>query len=427
MRSRILAFLCIVSAILTAKVFSQPTERMGMRHRNGPFGGSMFFFQLYNFADTTDLSRSQVDFHVSFVNDILTFFKEKDSYSAKYELGVIFYNEKNVPIRDKSVTNTIHVNTFRETNLRTHPIHHKFSISLPPGEYKYELYLIDNDEQKIVEREGKTVLRDFGRDKLHLSDVIFAEDVNCSAWSDSVNPNLRDTFIDQQKQVAALYEIYPANSSLSDQLDVTYKVFTERGENVYSDEKSVRAVRFPLKECIIMNDLVNEPGNYYLIVEVSGNGQTAKIKRSFTIQWRNLNVQEENVDVAIEQLSLIAKGREIDDIKKAEGEERDKLFEEFWERRDPTPDTPRNELREEFFRRIDFSNHNFAEPAHHREGWRTDRGRIYIQNGPPDQIEKQPVAPGMPQAEIWYYSKLDKRYIFSDRLGNGEYRLVRVE
>jgi len=426
MRSKILVFLCIVSAISPAQVFSQPMERMGMGHRNGRFGGSMFFFQLYNFADTTDLSLSRVDFHVSFVNDILTFFKEEEeTYSARYELGVIFYNEKNVPIRDKSVTNAIHVDTFRETNLRTQPLHHKFSISLPPGQYKYEIYLIDNDDQKIVEREGKTVLRDFGRGTLHLSDVMFAEGVSCSAWSDSINPNLRDTFIDQQKQVAALYEVYPA--AQSNQVDVAHKVYTESGENVHSDEKSVKAVRFPVKECIIVNDLVNEPGNYYLVVEVRGDGQTAKMRRSFTIQWRNLNVQEENVDVAIEQLSLIGKGKEIDDIKKAEGEERDKLFEEFWERRDPTPDTPANELKDEFFRRIDFSNHNFAEPAHRREGWRTDRGRIYVQNGPPDQIEKQPVAPGMPQAEIWYYSRLNKRYIFSDRLGNGEYRLVRVE
>jgi GWxTD domain-containing protein len=64
-------------------------------------------------------------------------------------------------------------------------------------------------------------------------------------------------------------------------------------------------------------------------------------------------------------------------------EERDQFIEQFWLRRDPTPDTPENEYKEEHYRRIAYANEHFAAG---KPGWKTDRGRIYIMWGAPDQI-----------------------------------------
>ncbi len=68
-------------------------------------------------------------------------------------------------------------------------------------------------------------------------------------------------------------------------------------------------------------------------------------------------------------------------------EERDAFIEQFWLRRDPTPDTPENEYKEEHYRRIAYANEHFAAG---KAGWRTDRGRIYIAYGPPDEIDAHP-------------------------------------
>ncbi len=68
-------------------------------------------------------------------------------------------------------------------------------------------------------------------------------------------------------------------------------------------------------------------------------------------------------------------------------EERDAFIEQFWQRRDPTPDTEENEFKEEHYRRIAYANEHFSAG---RAGWRTDRGRIYIVFGPPDEIEAHP-------------------------------------
>jgi GWxTD domain-containing protein len=68
-------------------------------------------------------------------------------------------------------------------------------------------------------------------------------------------------------------------------------------------------------------------------------------------------------------------------------EERDNFIEAFWQRRDPTPDTEENEFKEEHYQRIAYANEHFAAGV---PGWRTDRGRIYIVFGKPDEIESHP-------------------------------------
>jgi len=68
-------------------------------------------------------------------------------------------------------------------------------------------------------------------------------------------------------------------------------------------------------------------------------------------------------------------------------EERESFIENFWLRRDPTPDTIDNEFKDEHFERIAYSNEHFASGI---PGWKTDRGRIYIMYGKPDEIESHP-------------------------------------
>jgi GWxTD domain-containing protein len=97
--------------------------------------------------------------------------------------------------------------------------------------------------------------------------------------------------------------------------------------------------------------------------------------------------------------------------------ERDQFIEQFWLRRDPTPDTAENEYKDEHYRRIQYANEHFAAGM---PGWRTDRGRIYIMYGKPDSIDAHPMGGpyqrpaeeggGETQTfpfEVWRYRYLD--------------------
>src|SRR5713226_5831461 len=74
-------------------------------------------------------------------------------------------------------------------------------------------------------------------------------------------------------------------------------------------------------------------------------------------------------------------------LRLSNNEEREQFIEQFWLRRDPTPDTVENEFKEEHYRRIAYANERFSSGI---PGWKTDRGRIYIIWGPADEIESHP-------------------------------------
>ena len=102
-------------------------------------------------------------------------------------------------------------------------------------------------------------------------------------------------------------------------------------------------------------------------------------------------------------------------------EEREQFIEQFWLRRDPTPDTVENEFKEEHYRRIAYANERFASGI---PGWKTDRGRIYIMYGPPDEIEshpsggsyERPMEEGGGETSTYPFEQWRYRYI--DGIGN---------
>jgi GWxTD domain-containing protein len=120
-------------------------------------------------------------------------------------------------------------------------------------------------------------------------------------------------------------------------------------------------------------------------------------------------------------------------------EERQQFIEQFWLRRDPTPDTEENEYREEHYRRIAYANEQFASGV---PGWKTDRGMIYIKYGPPDEREEhptggtydRPIEEGGGTTTVYPFEKWRYRYIegvgtdvnieFVDPTMTGEYHMT---
>jgi len=102
-------------------------------------------------------------------------------------------------------------------------------------------------------------------------------------------------------------------------------------------------------------------------------------------------------------------------------EEREQFIEQFWLRRDPTPDTEENEFKEEHYRRIAYANEHYASGI---PGWKTDRGRIYITYGPPDEIDSHPSGGSYERpmeeggGETSTYPFEDWRYRYIEGIGN---------
>lgn len=126
--------------------------------------------------------------------------------------------------------------------------------------------------------------------------------------------------------------------------------------------------------------------------------------------------------------------------KLATDDERERFIEEFWRRRDPDPDTDENEFKEEYYERIAYANEHFASGI---PGWKSDRGRIWIMYGKPDERETHPSGGSYDRPsyegggntttypfEIWFYRYLagvgsGVEIEFVDPTGSGEYRIAR--
>jgi GWxTD domain-containing protein len=126
--------------------------------------------------------------------------------------------------------------------------------------------------------------------------------------------------------------------------------------------------------------------------------------------------------------------------KLATDDERERFIEEFWRRRDPDPDTDENEFKEEYYERIAYANEHFASGI---PGWKSDRGRIWIMYGKPDERETHPMGGSYDRPsyegggnttaypfEVWFYRYLagvgsGVEIEFVDPTGSGEYRIAR--
>ena len=129
-----------------------------------------------------------------------------------------------------------------------------------------------------------------------------------------------------------------------------------------------------------------------------------------------------DIDSAIKQLKYIAPLHEINQMLNTEdSDKKEKLFNEFWASRDPTPSTEVNELKKEYYSRIAFVNKNFSDS---REGWLTDRGEVYIVLGPPDDIKRYPNMIESKPYEVWNYYRFGENLIFVGETGLGNFRLT---
>jgi GWxTD domain-containing protein len=190
------------------------------------------------------------------------------------------------------------------------------------------------------------------------------------------------------------------------------------------------------------------PGNYRMIASLNVGGQTVERTAPFTMAGLGAALARDTVRRAIERVSdegyfeqmpaedldrakdpliYLAESNELsvwsDDLST---DAKRRFLTRFWQKRDPTPGTSRNERREQFYGAIQYANQTFREGGRNPvSGWRSDRGRIYIKNGAPDQVLKREQEGRAPRYEVWSYAKgKGYYYIFADRSNFGAFSLL---
>ncbi|MFQ5584403.1 MAG: GWxTD domain-containing protein, partial [Calditrichia bacterium] len=163
-------------------------------------------------------------------------------------------------------------------------------------------------------------------------------------------------------------------------------------------------------------------GNHRLKAVYTFAGDSIRLIVPFSIIWFDKPVSLWDYQLAVEPIRYIVEEAEYKEL--AKGGDKLKKLEAFWKERDPTPETPFNELKKEFYSRVDSTLARFS--TRRRLGWHTDLGKIYISNGPPDKIEDHSLDPVPNPYLQWIYYHDGKQLVYTFEAVNGrkEYKLA---
>ncbi len=331
------------------------------------------------------------------------------------------------------------------------------SVGLPPGRYSMSLTSYDsNDPSRRDSFSTPLIVSRFPEDHEALSDVEFCSSIKPSSNKESifykntleVTPNAGKLYGSGLPIMYYYVEAYNLISSHSTHPGVIIRttVLDAYGKEILSKDKTKPRQHNSTVEIGTLNLSALHGGTYLFKVSMLDTAQTvlATVSKKFFVYkpgaptdtsqnpfmgegaTSEISVMTEpEVYKAFAQAKYIATEAERSQFEKLPDlRSKQNFLYEFWRNRNPNPAGSGNEFKENYSRRIDYTNKNFGVGS--REGWKTDRGRVYVTYGACDEVERFPSTAESLPYEIWHFNSLQGGviFVFVDRTSLGDYILV---
>ncbi|MCB9366096.1 MAG: GWxTD domain-containing protein [Calditrichaeota bacterium] len=348
--------------------------------------------------------------------DNLTFVRaESGGFRASIEATFLVFNKEGGLSAERTVDMDVHTASFKETNSRTINAIRTEEFYVTAGDYDLSVIITDKESKRKRRWTGE-ISPSVMDALLSVSDLYWMDEDTLN--QDFGMPRVIENFSVRDDSALAGLDLI---SSAQVPLDITWKIIAEDGDAVFSLNQQLvpTSTVQHLDYVVHMKDLPVQ--KYKLTFEALGSGRREFRELPFTVNIPGVPPSITDLGLAIRQVKYIASTEENRRLRSASISDREALFREFWKRRDPSPDTPQNELMDEYYFRVEYSNERFST---HRPGWETDRGRIFILYGEPTDIERHPFESGSRPYEIWYYHNLNRKFVFVDHTGFGDYSLA---
>ena len=385
-------------------------------------------FVLAPFADAVSSDSIRIVTYIEIPFYALQFIKKGDSFIATYQASIGISDKRGQDFEHVVWSDSIITDIYTDTRSAVKNRKHFTEFIVPTGS-QYELIgeLQDRDTRKKGMLKKKIDYRShdktpslldpnylldltgdwgFGKDKIPTRGFRVRE------IGEGVDVKITG-FIDKGE-----YEvnIFLSNSTISDSLIQRFSGVGERG--YFNETIFIPATKFSA----LKND--------FRIELLQGKNKAEK-RSSFTIYKPGISSYVFDIDIALKQMKYILRNDERSKLNVRSKEDKEELFYSLWKERDPTPQTERNELMEEYYERVSYVNEHFDG---WQPGWETDRGMIYILFGPPDEIQRTNSSTSNSSLwndgtninslyQIWSYYSISKQFVFRDQNGFGDYRL----
>lgn len=385
----------------------------------------VFYFDALSFASDQE-GVSRLDVYVEVPYETIHFVKDDEEYRASYELAIELSNSSDSMISEKWSTEKVTTHDYDQSVSPVESHLSKMTFLLAPGEYGVGVQIKDVETGKTARQKRRVWVRNYFSDPFTLSDVMLVNHLDVSQEKKVVYPNISGNVETSAEKFTLFFEAY--TSLGSDSSDVGLRIRTLRGDTVQSDsfQEQLRGAKTLCFHDVRIAKLV--AGDYLLELTATPVGRldsagrpiVARSSRNFMIRWRGMPVSITDLDRAIDELQYVADKDLIDSMRKAPPELKRELFRGFWRKRDPSPNTERNELMEEYYARVSYANKHFT---HYIDGWKTDMGMVYIIFGAPNNVERHPFDIDSKPYEVWTYYEQNREFVFVDATGFGDYRL----
>ncbi|NOY05088.1 MAG: GWxTD domain-containing protein [Chlorobi bacterium] len=397
-----------------------------------------------------DETANIVEFYYSFPRSVLLFDSTDAGYKASVLMRVIIEKEGG---EAKAKMWRVPLVVADTTNMSSKLMIGKVDFLLEPGTYEFSVLARDENNPALFDSLSFKVKFD----KYHLlrhglSDIELCSSIK-SVESDSANIFCKNTLevipnptlvygIDLPR---LLYYIEMYNIK-ENPIIISANVVNGYGKSVVSQERQRPSGHQAMVEVGALNVRKLPSDIYTLIVSISDTAGKTLISRTKKFYIYNPDIKpdsthmfaearaidpvyadlaEDELDELFNMTQYISTKTEKEQFKELKGAEaKRKFMTEFWRRRDPTPDTPRNEYKEEYMKRVDEANKQFR--TAYRRGYLSDQGRVYILYGPPSAIDRTAAGSDTRPYQTWTYDNLQGGvvFIFVDRTGFANYELV---
>ncbi len=381
---------------------------------------NMFYEEILNFSSVKSNS-TRIDVYIQVPYTTIQFIKSNGQFTGSYTATVSVFDEnEDKLIEEKTWNEKITVNTFQETVSNNNYSLTLRSFYLKPTKYSIRTSVQDKDSKRDYTKKAFYTVRNM-KGKISASDVLLISKYSSGGGKKKIIPNISKNVADIKNGLPFFFEIY---SRISGKIDIDYTIYDNHKELIYHEDQTKNIDTGTTRIFHVIHDSSFSLGNYKLTIALKDgeNNVLTSVSKQFFSRWVGVPSTVRDLDKAIQQLVYIASPSAIDSIQEAKSkEERLKLYLNYWKRMDPTPNTEDNPIFDEYYRRVAYANAHFTQ---YIEGWRTDRGMVYILLGPPNSVDRHPFDIDAKPYVVWEYYNINRSFVFVDETGFGDYRLV---
>jgi len=422
---KMLASLFMMLAFAALATLPAGKQAYGQVEVKGVKDDAPFDVDAISFAsDSAHLSRLHVFAAIPY--EQLSFVKEGNTFVASYEFTISIFDSAQALVTEKLYSTEVKVPTFEQSVSSSAFSVERLYFYLPPGVYRIVVVYRDR-ESRVTRRVAKQLtVSDYSQRGIQLSDIMLVSKLTMRddrrVFTPSISPNVGNI----TSPMHIFFEAY--NDSGPESLQFVTTIFTDKNQQSLKTDTTLEVLHGRNQVFLTLDQSSLPIGDYKMYVQAYPAGKVGAVpplsttSRSFIVRWSVLPKTIKDLDLAIEQMVYIAKDKDLEYIKKAQTpDEKQKRFLEFWKKKDPNPNTTRNEKMDEYYERVEYANKHFK---HYTEGWRTDMGMIYIIFGPPSNVDRHPFDSNAKPYEVWSYFDLNYTFVFVDETGFGDYRLT---